>query len=326
MKVLVTGGTGYLGQAVVRALAARGHIPVVFARSAGGHTLPGVAAAGDIRDRAALDRAAEGCEAICHLAALVSVWRSRAGEFDEVNVGGLRNVLAVADARRLAPIVYTSSFLARPPAGSPDALRSNDYQRTKLDAERVAADAAAAGAPIVRLYPGVLYGPGTLTEGNLVGRLIADHLAGRLPGIIGADRLWSYAYVDDVAAAYVAVLERGITAGQFALGGENLPQMRTFEILRDETGTRLPRRIPYAVADALGIAEEARARLFGATPRLTRRTVEIFRHDWPLDSTAAGRALGYTITPLREGLVRTIAALTRSAAARAERSENPSAL
>ena len=310
MKVLVTGGTGYLGQAVVRALAVRGHIPVVFARSAGGHTLPGIAAAGDIRDRAAVDRAAEGCQAICHLAALVSVWRSRAEEFDDVNVGGLRNVLAVAGARGLAPIVYTSSFLALPPAGRADALRGNDYQRTKHDAERVAADAAAAGAPLVRLYPGVLYGPGRLTEGNLVGRLLADHFARRLPGIIGADRIWSYAYVDDVAAAYVAVLERGVTAGQFALGGENLPQMRAVEILRDETGTRLPRRIPYAIADAIGIAEEARARLSGATPKLTRRTVDIFRHDWPLDSTAASEALGYTVTPFREGLARTIRVLT----------------
>src|SRR5438045_1277248 len=96
MKVLVTGGTGYLGRAVVSALAARGHDPVVFARTATASSLPGVAIDGDIRDRAALERAAGGCDAISHSAALVSIWRRRREDFDDVNIGGLRNVLAVA--------------------------------------------------------------------------------------------------------------------------------------------------------------------------------------------------------------------------------------
>ena len=93
MKVLVTGGTGYLGRAVVSALAARGHDLVIFARRATGSGLPGTAVDGDIRDRAALERAAAGCDAISHSAALVSIWRRRHEDFDEVNVGGLRNVL-----------------------------------------------------------------------------------------------------------------------------------------------------------------------------------------------------------------------------------------
>ena len=75
MKVLVTGGTGYLGRAVVQALAARGHDLVVFARTASRSGLPGAAVDGDVRDRAALERAAAGCDAISHSAALVSIWR-----------------------------------------------------------------------------------------------------------------------------------------------------------------------------------------------------------------------------------------------------------
>ena len=73
MKVLVTGGTGYLGRAVVSALAARGHDVVIFARSASRSGLPGAAIDGDIRDRAAVERAAAGCDAISHAAALVSM-------------------------------------------------------------------------------------------------------------------------------------------------------------------------------------------------------------------------------------------------------------
>jgi farnesol dehydrogenase len=223
-----------------------------------------------------------------------------------VNVGGLRNVLDVTATRGVPRLIYTSSFLALPPADGDAPLRANDYQRTKIDAEWIAAEAASAGRPIVRLYPGVVYGPGKMTEGNLVGRLLADHVRGRLPGLIGADRVWSFACVDDVAAGHVAALERGRAGAQYRLGGENLPQMRPFEILQEWTGRPLPRRIPYAVATAIGLVEEMRVQLFGGTPKLTRGTVDIFRHDWPLDSREAMRDLGYTITPLREGLARTM--------------------
>src|ERR1044072_1505204 len=112
MKVLVTGGTGYLGRAVVRALAAHGHDLVIFSRRATGSGLPGTPVDGDVRDGAALERAAAGCEAISHSAALVSIWRRRRGDFDDVNVGGLRHVLNAARTLRIRRIVYTSSFLA----------------------------------------------------------------------------------------------------------------------------------------------------------------------------------------------------------------------
>ena len=88
----------------------------------------------------------------------------------------------------------------------------------------------ARGLPIVTLFPGVIYGPGLATEGNLVGRLISDHRARRLPGLIGADKPWSYAYVDDVANAHVAALERGRSGAEYRLGGVNAAQMRVFEI------------------------------------------------------------------------------------------------
>src|SRR5206468_8224348 len=139
-----------------------------------------------------------------HAAALVSIWRPTPDDFDEVNVGGLKNALAAAAHRKPQRILYTSSFLALAPRDRPAALEANDYQRTKVAADRVADEAVAAGTPLVRVYPGVIYGPGVLSEGNLVGRLIADHLNRRLPGLIGPENSWSYAYVDDVAAGHCA--------------------------------------------------------------------------------------------------------------------------
>jgi farnesol dehydrogenase len=309
MRVLVTGGTGYLGRALVRALAARGHDVVVFARTASRSDLPGARVDGDVRDRAALERAAAGCDAIMHSAALVSIWRRRREDFDDVNVGGLRNALAAADAAGITRIVYTSSFLALPPHGETSTIVANDYQRTKVLANQVASEEVRNGRPLIRIYPGVVYGPGSMTEGNLVGRLIADHMRHRLPALIGPEMRWSFAYVDDVAAGHCAALERGTPGAQYQLGGENAPQRRPFEILQQLTGRRPPFRMPYAVADVLGALEELRATLTGATPLVTRGAVEIFRHDWSLDSGMAVRDLGYTMTPLADGVRRTISSL-----------------
>lgn len=302
MKVLVTGGTGYLGRAVVSALTARGHQVVLFARTATASGLPGHPIDGDIRDGDAVHGAANGCHAIVHLAALVSMWRPRPRDFDDVNVNGLRNVFVAARTAAVRKVLYTSSFLVLPPNGAELPIQANDYQRTKLIAEHVAIASERAGIPLIRLYPGVVYGPGELTEGNLLGRMVRDHLAGRLPGLVGATRLWSYAYIDDVARGYVEALERGRVGTQYQLCGENASQLRVFEIVRSLTGRALPRRLPYIAAEAAGALEELRARITGATPRLTRATVEILRHDWAFDSKDAMRDLDYHITPIEEGV------------------------
>ncbi|MBE3135639.1 MAG: NAD-dependent epimerase/dehydratase family protein [Acidobacteria bacterium] len=309
MRVLVTGATGYLGRAVTGAVAERGHTAVAFARRATSSGLPCAAVDGDIRDETAVLRAAAGCDAIIHMAALVTMWSRRAADFDDVNVGGLRTVLRAAAALGVPRVLYTSSFLALPPSGAETPYAWNDYQRTKVAADRVARAAEAQGAPIVRLYPGVVYGPGPMTEGNLIGRMIAEHLAGRLPGLIGASRRCSYAFIDDVAGGYVAALERGTVGGQYSLGGENVPQRRVFEIVRDLTGAPLPRAIPLAAAVPVALFDEARAWLWGIPPRLTLGTVEVLDRDWDLDSDLARRELGYRITPLEAGIARVVNAL-----------------
>jgi farnesol dehydrogenase len=302
MRVLVTGGTGYLGAAIVRALHARGHHPVVFARRATAAGLPGVPQDGDIRDREALRRAADQADAVIHVAALVSAWRPRAQEFDDVNVGGLHTMLDVARALGIPRIVYTSSFLALPPSRGTCHPAANDYQRTKMQALLIARAAATEGLPVVIMFPGVVYGPGPATEGNLVGRLITDHLQGRLPGLIGADNIWSYAYIEDVAAAHVAAVERERVQGEFLLGGENAPQMRVFEIVRDITGRPLPRRIPMAAAASVAAVHDAAARWLHRPPLITRGIVNIFQCDWSMDSRRSARELSYRVTSLEKGL------------------------
>ncbi len=314
MRVLVTGGSGYLGSAIVRALARDGHTPIVFARSASQSGLPGLLIDGDVRRAGDVERAARGADAICHSAALVSVWRARREDFDETNVAALENVIRAAGASGIPRIVYTSSFLALPPADGNAPLEANDYQRTKVAAREIARRAAESGSPVVSLFPGVIYGPGRITEGNLVGRLVRDHLKRRLPGLIGADRSWSFSYIDDVVAAHVAALTRPSVEREYVVGGENAPQMKVFEILRRVRGTPLPRRIPFGIATAIAGMEEIRARLTGRPPLLTRGVVEIFRHDWSLDGRRAASALEYAFTPLEQGVAAMLADLKETGA------------
>ena len=236
----------------------------------------------------------------------MTLWRPAPREFDDVNVNGLLNVLTVARALGTPRLVYTSSFLARRPPASraPSRPTTTSAPRCAGSTSRVARPRT--GQPVVIMVPGVVYGPGTDTEGNLVGRMVRDHLAGRLPGIIGADRVWSYSYVDDVAAAHVTAAEGPEVHGEYVVGGENVPQRRVFEIVRELTGRPLPRRLSYPVAGIAAAAEERVAAWRGRAPRLTRGTVQIFRHDWSLNSARSVHELGYRITPLSKGLERVL--------------------
>ena len=307
MKVLVTGGTGYLGRAIVRSLIDRGHEPIVLARRAG-RNVPCPAIEGDVRDHRAMRDAVRGVDGVIHAAAVVSMWQQDAADFDRINVGGLETLLDVCAIEKTSRIVVTSSFLALPPAGATRPLEANGYQRSKVRAREVARAAAARGLPVVTIVPGVVYGPGPDSQGNLVGRLFRDHLAGRLPGIIGADRLWSFSYVGDVAEAHVRALESGVPGEEYIAGGENLPQMRAFELLRAARGTPLPRRIPGPLAQLLAAWEEkiaARTR----PPRVTRGTVRILLRDWPLDNARSIQKLSYRITPFDQGINRLLAGM-----------------
>lgn len=335
MKILVTGGTGFLGRRVVAALAGRHAVRLLVRSGSSRERFPaGVEfAAGDVTDLPSLERAAEGCEALLHAAALVKIL-APAAEFDRINVGGLDNVLAAAAAagrRGVSKVVYVSSFMALGPTeGGPGGMLDedaplrerawiNDYERTKTAGDRRARQAIAEGAPLVVVYPGVIYGPGELTEGNIVVRHLLDLLNRRLPFLIGSPRRrWSYAYVEDVAAGVVAALERSAPGARFALGGENVTQGDFYSTVERLSGVRMPRRrLPDALASASGALMKLWARATGTTPKLTPDLIEVYRHDWALRSSRAEAELDYRPRALAEGLAATLAWLREVAPWRA---------
>lgn len=320
MKVLVTGVTGFLGGRIAARLAAAGHDVrgLVRGGSEWADRPDGAGTAiGDVTDAASLDRALDGRDAIVHCAAMVKPWAQDRRTFDRVNVGGLQNAL---DAARVAGcrVFYTSSFIALGPTDGAtfdeDTPRAtefahNDYERTKWAADRLARAAAARGGSIVRLYPGVAYGPGALTAGNHVVQNLILHARGKLPGMLGAgDRRMSLAFVDDVTSGYAAALERAADGSAYILGGDNRTLADLFAAFQAATGIAPPRlKIPYAAATLIGKLQRWRAELFGTPPELTDEVVRIYRREWAYSSAKAQRELGYTVTPLEEGVARTAA-------------------
>src|SRR5262249_8697251 len=154
-------------------------------------------------------------------------------------------------------------------------------------------EAAAAGASIVRLYPGVAYGPGAITEGNHVVQNLILHAKGKLPGMLGAgDRRMSLAYVEDVAYGYVSALERAKDGSAYILGGDNKTLVDLFAAFEAASGIAPPKvKIPYAAARMIGKMQRWRAEMFGVEPELTDEIVRIYAHEWAYSSQRAEREL-----------------------------------
>jgi NAD+-dependent farnesol dehydrogenase len=329
MKVLVTGGTGFLGRRVVAELVANPAVEQVRLLVRGGASrerFPKTVefAPGDVTDRLSLVRACQGCDAILHAAALVKIL-APTKDFDRINVEGIKNALTAAESAGLSRFLYVSSFMALGPTeGGPGGMLDesaesgdrpwiNDYERTKTLADRIARQAIADGAPVSVVYPGVIYGPGELTEGNIVVRHLLDLAHRRLPALLGKpERRWNYVHVEDVARGVVAALEHP-PGGRYVLGGENVLQADFYRTFEELSGIPAPRhRMPDAVAKLAGAADKTLARLRKKTPQLTPDLVEVYRHDWAYSSEHAKAELGYRSRPLRKGLEGTIAWLRES--------------
>ena len=321
MRVLLTGGSGFLGRRLAVALAARHDLRLLLRPTSNRGGLPPVATfAGDVTDRASVARALADCDAVVHAAALVRILAPPA-EFDRTNLGGLENVLGAAAEAKVGHIVHVSSFIALGPSeGGPEGLLDeaaepndrrwiNDYERTKTLADRRARQAIAGGVPLSVVYPAVIYGPGELTEGNLLVRHLVDLAHRRVPALLGQpERRWCYVHVEDVVAGVVATLERATPGSRYLLGGDNVTSAELYRLIGSLGGLPVPAwRMPDAVATTLGAAMKAWARLTGGVPKLTPDLVEVYRHDWAYRSDRARGELGYAPRSLADGLAGTFA-------------------
>jgi farnesol dehydrogenase len=331
--VLLTGAAGYLGSQIARELRKRAvpfralvRDPARWLAESRSWKLetgaPGAAdcevEAGDVLDAEALRKALRDVRRVIHCAALVKMWVRDRREFWRVNVDGLKTLLEAAAEGGVERVVYTSSFIALGPSADANAGEglchrdrySNEYEESKARALEWLRSEGFRQFPVLALLPGVIYGPGPRTEGNLLGRMIDQYVAGTFPGILGSgEQRWSLAFNGDVVAAHLAALERGAPGQEYVLGGDNRSLNEFFRVLSELSGVQRPvRHLPFAVGKVLSAVEMACAELWGRAPQLTPGVVEIFKRDWVYSSAKAVRELGYRVTPLEEGLRKTLEA------------------
>jgi nucleoside-diphosphate-sugar epimerase len=317
MKVLVTGGTGFLGSHVAEQLSSAGHHVVALVRRTSNRkflsTLPNVELAeGSVEDRASVDRAARGVDAVIHSAGLVKA-RTEA-EFFECNTQGTVNLLeaARAHAPNLERFVHVSSLEACGPSldGHPVPLDQERpvtaYGRSKLAAEK-AVTSRKADLPVVVLRPAAIYGP------RDVEILEAFRAASRRQyPVIGDGRmLGSYTYGPDCARACIRAIGADVPSGSvyFVDDGEALSMARAMgELLHEALGTAPLVRfgVPFPVLRLASLGVEAYGRLRGRAVMLTREKVKMLSHHWVCDSKRTREELDWSPeVTFTEGLRRT---------------------
>lgn len=318
--ILLTGATGYLGSQIAHAIIARKMPLRVLVRDPARLPFDPTASGcevitGDLTDLAVLRTALNGAEFLIHTAALVKMWVRNPREFWRINVAGFQNLLQTAVNSGVRRIIYTSSFIALGPSDYSSADESlvhpgpysTEYEETKA---RALAWLRTQGGkyPVITLLPGVIYGPGPKTEGNLVDGMVDQYLAKKFPGLFGdGNQRWSFAYNADVVGAHVAALEKGQPGSAYVLAGDNRSLNDFFRVLAELTGVRRPvRHLPFWAGEIMGRMEVARARWFGHVPQLTPGVVEVFKYDWVYSSARAAAELDYRVTPLEEGLRKTL--------------------
>jgi dihydroflavonol-4-reductase len=311
---LVTGGTGFVDSAVVRALLEAGHDVRVLARpNSDRRNIADLAVKvveGSLEDTPSLARAVAGCRYLFHAAADYRLWVPDPAQMFRANVEGTRVLMKAALDAGVERVVYTSSVATvglvsegTADEQTPSTLENmvGPYKRSKFQAEGVVRDLIAArGLPAVIVNPSAPVGPRD-HKPTPTGRLILEAARGNMPGYV--DTGLNIVHVDDVAGGHLAAAEKGLIGERYILGGENLPFATILAEVARVAGTRAPRiRVPYSVAYPVAIAVEFVARLSGKEPFITLDGVRMSKKKMYFASTKAVRTLGYRPRPARNAI------------------------
>ena len=319
MKALVTGGGGFLGQAIVRKLLARGDTVRSYSRSAHPdlEALGVECVRGDLADGDAVVRSATGCDLIFHVAAKAGVWGPRS-EYERTNVEGTRNVVRACGVLSAPRLVYTSTpsvtFAGEDQSGIDERAPYAEeflcaYPATKAAAERHVLESNGSDLATVALRPHLIWGPG---YPHLVPRILERARAGRLRLLGHNENLVDSVYIENAADAHLLAADllrsdSGIAGkAYFITNGEPLPLAELLNRILAAGGLPpVTRHIPAAVAYGLGAVLETVYRLLGKRdePPMTRFVARQLSTAHFFDLTAARRDLGYNpAVSMEEGM------------------------
>ena len=315
MSTLVTGGNGFVGAAVIRALLSAGQqVRALVRPGSDRRNLDGAdveVVEGDIRITETLDAAMMGCRYVFHVAADYRLWVPDPEPMYATNVQGSVNVIEAAAHAGVETLVYTSSVatLGSNADGTPGDEETpvsvenmiGHYKRSKyLAEEAVGKRARELGLAVVIVNPSTPIGPGD-TRPTPTGKIILDAAAGRIPAYV--DTGLNVVHVDDVAAGHLLALKSGAPGQRYILGGTDLSLREILSLVAARTGRSSPRvRLPHWFVSPVAYVSEGWARLTGTEPRVSVDGVRMSAKRMYFSSAKAVRELGYRFRPPEEAI------------------------
>ncbi len=317
MKILVTGGTGFTGKALVKRLLDLGHQVVAMDYKEGIKTQElrdwgAQVIIGSVTQREIVRQAMAGVEVVHHLAAAFRELNVPNSFYDEVNVGGTRITLEEAQRVGVRKFIYCSTCgvhgnIDNPPGGEDAPIQPADYyQRTKYEAEPVVLDFARQGMKTCILRPAAIYGPGDPERFFMIFKRVAT---GTFPMFGNGRTLYHPLYIDSLVDAFLLAQEEGKGEGQaYLIADEEYVGIEDL-VRRVAKAMGVPVNIPHFPVwpvVAVGHVCEKICRPFGITPPIFPRRVDWYRQNRAFKIDKAKRDLGYNPTiGLDEGLRRT---------------------
>lgn len=320
MKIMITGGTGFIGNQVLKQLINCGNEIYVFCRTSSDISLLPKERVkiffGDITDPRSVEECMKNCNQVYHFAAYAKNWAKDPGLFLLYNNFGIRNILDTALKLEVEKILFVSTSVTFGPSnGYPvneQSVRSvaplTDYERSKLEAEKTASKYSEKGLNIVTVNPTRLIGPGLPTEGNSVSKMIELYLKGKFRFILGeGNAIGNYVFIDDVVWGCIKAMEKGKTGEKYILGGENISYNELFSIVTELSGKNYRMiHIPKSIALLYSNVEQMIAGIFNHYPTITPGWVETFSLNWSFSSNKAINEIDYKITPVSQAIEKTI--------------------
>lgn len=314
-SVFLTGGTGFVGAALLDRLVADGSQVRALARSAAGiqtiRSLGAEPVAGDLFQHDVLVRAMAGCVTVFHVAGVNSTCVRDAAPMFRTNVDGAGAVVRAAAAAGVRRLVHTSSAATigepRGVVGTEDTPHRgsflSSYERSKYLGEReVLSLGTKLGVEIVCVNPSSVQGPGR-TGGSA--RLLLGLVNGRVPVIV--DTFLSILDIDDCTQAHLLAAARGVPGHRYLVSGATLTARSAVSLLRAQTGhPRHAIRLPRAAATLAGAAGTAISRVGGLELPFCLDLARTLLHGHRYDGTLAERELGLRYTPLAQTVRRTL--------------------
>ena len=286
-QAFVTGATGFVGNAVARALIQSGRKVKVLARKNSDHSqikdLPVEIVYGDLRDPKSLHEGLKGCDELYHVAAQYSFHNPDTKLIYETNVDGTRNILQAALDCNLYRVVYTSTVgtIGIPPDGGigdeNTTLTLDDckghYKRSKFLAEQEALEFAQKGLPVIIVNPSAPVGVRDIKP-TPTGKMIVDFLNRKVFAYMKTGL--NLIDVEDVATAHILAAQKGKPGERYILGNTNLTLYEILGILSELTGIPQPRtRIPYPLVASIAYMSETFSKFSRRPPRVELEAVRL---------------------------------------------------